>query len=41
MSETEKPGMGHAANIGGIAAVEDQAAPVRKAPPRRKVSVTG
>jgi hypothetical protein len=33
--------MGHAANIGGIAAAEDQAAPVRKASPRRKVSATG
>ena len=41
MSETERLGMGHAANIGGIAAAEDQAAPVRKASPRRKVSTTG
>ena len=38
MSETERLGMGHAANIGGMAAGEDQAPPARKTAPRRKVS---
>lgn len=41
MSETERLGMGHAANIGGVAVSEDQTAPARKASPRRKVSATG
>ena len=40
MGETERLGTGHAANIGGMAGDEEQAAPVRRASSRRKVSAT-
>ncbi|MFZ2419647.1 MAG: hypothetical protein WA029_00770 [Anaerolineae bacterium] len=40
MGETERLGTGHAANIGGMDGGEEQAAPVRRASSRRKVSAT-